>query len=239
MQVLKLLALQNTVFEVKEPVYETTSDMVGSETYYTEIHSQHDETHSNENYIQIHSQHNTTHGNESYEIVAMIVPTDTHLETHGNEAYQTTATSDPTQHIEIHGNDAYQTIATADPTQHIETHGKTIATADPTQHIETHGNEAYQTTATAISTQRNTTYGGGVDDPNDYKENAACGDQVDDQFADPTEHIETHGNEAYQTTATTISTQPNATYGGQMASKDGYKENAAYSSSVDDQDDYI
>ena len=46
-----------------------------------------------------------------------------------------------------------------------------------------------------------------MDDPNDYEENAACGDQVDDQFADPTEHIETHGNEAYQTTADAISTQ--------------------------------
>ena len=124
------------------------------------------------------------------------------------------------QHIEIHGNDTYQTIATA----------------DPTQHIETYGNEAYQTTATAISTQANTTYGGRVDDPNDYEENAACGDQVDDQFADPTDtHLETHGNEAYQTTATAISIQQNATYSGQVEDQFDCEENAAHSSQVDDQ----
>ena len=100
------------------------------------------------------------------------------------------------------------------------------------QHIETHGNEAYQTTATAISTQPNTTYGGRVDDPNDYEEIAACGDRVDDQFADPTEHIETHGNEAYQTTANAISTQPNVAYGGQVDNRFDCEENAAYGDRV-------
>ena len=74
-----------------------------------------------------------------------------------------------------------------------------------------------------------------MDDPNDYEENAACGDQVDDQFADPTEHIETHGNEAYQTTADAISTQQNATYSGQVEDQFDCEENAAYSGQVDDQ----
>ena len=74
-------------------------------------------------------------------------------------------------------------------------------------------------------------------DPNDYEENAACGDQVDDQFADPTERIEIHGNEAYQTTATADPTQQNATYSGQVEDQFDCEENAAYSGQVDYQFD--
>ena len=113
---LKPLSLQNTVFEVNEPVDETTSDTIVSQTYYTETHSQHNETHGNENYIEIHTGHNTTHGNESYEMVAIAVPTDTHLETHANEAYQITATAISTQPHAAYGSrmdneDDYEKIA--------------------------------------------------------------------------------------------------------------------------------
>ena len=66
------------------------------------------------------------------------------------------------------------------------------------------------------------------------------------------QHIETHGNEAYQTTATADPTEPNAAYGGQVddrfdceenAAYDGrvnsdYEENEAYGGRVDNEDNY-
>ena len=53
--------------------------------------------------------------------------------------------------------------------------------------------------------------------------------------ADPTEH--THGSEAYQTTATDISTKVNPAYGSQVGIECDYEENATYGKQVDDQDD--
>ena len=144
--------------------------------------------------------------------------------------YQTTATANSTELIEIHSNEAYQTTATADPTEHIDTHSNEAYTTNPTEHIEIHGNVAYQTTATADPTEQIETHS-----------NEAY------HTTNPTEHIEIHGNEAYQTTATadptehietTISTKPSAAYGNGVVNQDNYEEIDAYSSVVDNQDDY-
>ena len=99
--------MKNTAFEVNEPVYETTEDIIAGATY-VEIYSQHDkthgnenyaeidlqhETHSNEEYVEIHSQKDAAQENEEYEMVAIAISTETRIETHSNEAYQTNATA--------------------------------------------------------------------------------------------------------------------------------------------------
>ena len=106
-------------------------------------------------------------------------------------------------------------------------------TAVHAQLNEIYCNEAYKTDATAISTEPHTAYGenaaydGHVDNQDDYEEYAEPCFQTT-ATADPTEHIETHGNEDYQTDATAISMEPHTAYG----------ENAAHDGRVDNQNDY-
>ena len=185
-----------------------------------------------------------------FKTTATVDPTD-HLEIHINEAYQTTDTAHPTEHIETHGNEAYQTTATAISTQSNATDGGQV---DYDDQNDWEVNAAYG--GLVNDWEVNAAYGGLVDDQNVYEEIAANGGRVDNQddeeyaepcyqttvTADPTEHIGTHGNEAYAAYGGRVDNpndnEENAAYGGRIDDQFDCKENAAYGSRVGNQDDY-
>ena len=213
---------------------------------------------TSEAYTPVQAQLTEVFCNEAYQTIATAISTEPHTAHEENAAYdgrvdnkddydeldyQTTATAHPTEHIESHGNEAYQTTATAISTQPNATDGGQV---DYDDQNDFEVNAAYGGLVNDWEVNA-----GLVDDQNVYEEIAANGGRVDNQddeeyaepryqttaTADPTEHMGTHGNEAYQTIAISISTLPNTTDGGQVDNPNDYEENAAYGGQVDDQFD--